>query len=80
MLCSCGQYRAYQKVVKSQDPEFKYSQAINYYENEDYARSLQLFEDLLVSFKNSDRAENIYYRYIYYNHYIHVGIFLNLCN
>ncbi len=70
MLCSCGQYRAYQKVVKSQDPEFKYSQAINYYENEDYARSLQLFEDLLVSFKNSDRAENIYYRYIYCNYYM----------
>ena len=57
MLFSCGQYRAYQKVVKSDDSEFKYTQAVNYYENQDYARSLQLFEDLLVSFKNSERAE-----------------------
>ena len=70
MLFSCGQYRAYQKISKSTDPEFKYSQAINYYNNEDYARSLQLFEDLLVSFKNNDRAENIYYHYIYCNYHM----------
>jgi len=70
ILCSCGQYRAYQKVLKSEDPEFKYSQAVNYYENQDYARSLQLFEDLLASFKNSERAEDIYYRYIYCNYHM----------
>ena len=69
-MFSCGQYRAHQKIVKSTDPDFKYTQAVNYYNNEDYGRALQLFEDILIDFKNTDQSENVYYYYIYSNFYM----------
>jgi len=67
---SCGQYRTYQKVVKSTDPEFQYTQALSYYENGDHARSLQLFESLLGKFQERQKAENIYYYYIYCHYHM----------
>ena len=70
LLFSCAQYRAHQKVLKSTDPEFKYTQAVNYYDNKDYARSLPLFEDLLTHYRGTEKAEDIYYRYIYCNYFL----------
>ena len=70
LFSSCGQYRAYQKVVKSTDPDFQYTQALSYYQNGDYARSLQLFENLLGKFQERQKAESIYYHYIYCNYYM----------
>ena len=70
LVVSCGQYRAFQKVVKSTDPEFQYTQAISYYEDGDYARSLQLFENLLGKFQDREKAESIYYYYIYCNYHM----------
>ena len=67
---SCTQYRLHQKVLKSTDPEFQYTQAVNYFTNKDYARALQIFENLLVEFKGSDKAESIYYHYIYCNYHL----------
>ena len=66
-MFSCGDY---QKILKSQDSEFKYTQALNYYNNEDYNKSLQLFEDILTDFSDSKRSEEVYYHYIYSNFYI----------
>jgi len=66
-LISCSEY---QKVLKSEDSEFKYTQALNYYNNEEYNKSLQLFEDILTDFSNLNRSEEIYYHYIYSNFHI----------
>ena len=68
LFLSCAQYRAHQKVLKSTDPDFKYTQAVNYYENKDYARSLPLFEDLLTYYRGTEKSEDIYYYYIYCNY------------
>ena len=49
MFFSCSEY---QKVLKSEDSELKYSQAIEYYNNEDYStpvfldKSKQLIDEL----------------------------------
>ena len=67
LLFSCSQYRAYQQVLKSTDPNFQYTQAVSYFNNGDYARSLELFENLLTIFKGDELAEDIYYYYVYAN-------------
>ena len=66
-LFSCSEY---QKILKNTDPEFKYTQALNYYDNGDYARALQLFEDLLGYYRGDSKSEDIYYHYVYCNFYM----------
>jgi len=61
-LFSCSEYQA---VLKSEDPESKYVQALEYYNNKDYSRSLSLFEQVLTAFNDRDKLENIYYHYVY---------------
>ena len=63
MLCSCGQYRAYQKVLKSDDPEFKYSQAVNYYDNEDEGDDDDdyYYDDLDDDDDNDDDGDDHYF-------------------
>ncbi len=62
LVSSCSQY---QKVLKSEDPKYQYAQALEYYNSEDYLRSLQLFEKLLTSFSDREKREEIYYYYAY---------------
>ena len=59
---SCSKY---QKILKSNDLEFQYSKALDYYNNEDYNRSVQLLEKLLTSFNDREKTEEIYYYYAY---------------
>ena len=66
-LFSCSEYQA---VLKSEDPESKYIKALEYYNNEDYVRSLPLFEQVLTAFNDRNKLENIYYHYAYSNFYI----------
>ena len=66
-LFSCSKY---QKVLKSEDPEGKYIQALEYYQNEDFSRSLSLFEQVLTSFNDREKLENTYYHYVYSTFYI----------
>ena len=70
LFFSCSQYRTYQQVLKSTDPDFQYTQAVSYFNNGDYARSLELFENLLTIFKCDPLAEDIYYYYVYANFHI----------
>jgi len=70
LFFSCAQYRAHQKILKSTDPEFKYNQATKYYDSKDYVRSLPLFEELLTFYRGSEKAEDIYYKYIYCNYFL----------
>ena len=59
---SCSKY---QKILKSDNLEFQYSQAVQFYNNEDYTRSVQLLEKLLTSFNDRDKKEEVYYYYSY---------------
>lgn len=55
---SCGDY---QKVVKSTDYEYKLKKAKEYYENKEYSRSSQLYQELVNIYRGTSRADQIYY-------------------
>lgn len=71
LAVSCNSYN---KLLKSDDPETKLKAALEYYENEDYYRTLQLLESILASYRGTVQAEKIYYYYAY-SHY-HMGEYL----
>ena len=62
---SCSKY---QKLLKSSDMELKYLAAMAYYEDEKYERAMALFEELIPLFRGTDRSEEVYYSYCYYNY------------
>ncbi len=62
---SCSDY---QKLLKSSDYELKYEKAKEYYDKEDYAHAITLFEELLTVYKGTAKAEEIYYYYAYCNY------------
>lgn len=65
MLASCSKF---QKLLKSTDNEKKYEVAIKYFEEKDYYRAIQLFEQLQPFYRGTDKAEKIafYSAYSYY--------------
>ncbi len=71
VLSSCSKY---QKLLKSQDNEVKYDKAMQYYENKDYYRAIQLFDQLQAIYRGTDRAERIafYYAYAYYEQHDYI--------
>ena len=58
----------YQKVLKSNDIEFKYSKALEYYNSADFNRAMPIFNELMTSFKGSSKYEELSY-YFAYTHY-----------
>ncbi|MFH1119228.1 MAG: outer membrane protein assembly factor BamD [Bacteroidota bacterium] len=60
ILSSCSKY---QKLLKSQDNENKYEMAIAYYEDKDYYRAIQLFDQLMPFFRGTEKAERMAYYY-----------------
>lgn len=60
-LNSCG----FQKISKKGTVDEKYDAAIKYYNEKDYSRSLQLFDQLVGVMRATDKAERIYYYYAY---------------
>ncbi len=62
IFSSCSDY---QKVLKSSDYEWKYQKAKEYYDEEDYIRAINLFEELLTIYKGTSKAEDLYYYYAY---------------
>ena len=65
VLAGCGKH---QKLMKSSDNEAKYAAAIDYYENKDYYRALQLFQQLVNYYQGTEKAEKLqfYYANCYY--------------
>jgi len=55
---SCSKYN---KLLKSQDVELKYTKAVEYYEKDDFQRALPLFEELIALNRGTARSETIYY-------------------
>jgi outer membrane protein assembly factor BamD len=62
---SCGEY---QKVLKSDDYNYKYVKAVAYYEAEDYIRALPLFNELSTVLRGTAKMEEVSY-YLAYCHY-----------
>ncbi|MBS1764707.1 MAG: outer membrane protein assembly factor BamD [Bacteroidetes bacterium] len=60
LLSSCSRFN---RIRKSGDMNMKYNAAIKYYEDKKYYNALQLFEELIVVFKGTDKAEDSYYYY-----------------
>jgi len=58
LVISCGDY---QKIVKSTDYEFKLKKAREYYDNKEYGRSSQLYQELVNIYRGTSRADQIYY-------------------
>ncbi|MCG8581612.1 MAG: outer membrane protein assembly factor BamD [Bacteroidales bacterium] len=57
---SCSKY---QKLLKSQDYELWYTEAMNYYEKEDYTRAATLMGQLVNIYRGTDKAEEANYTY-----------------
>ncbi|MCT4586379.1 MAG: outer membrane protein assembly factor BamD [Carboxylicivirga sp.] len=57
---SCSKY---QKLLKSQDYELWYSEAMSYYEKEDYTRAATLLGQLINIYRGTDKAEEVNYVY-----------------
>ena len=63
MFCvSCGEY---QKILKSDDFNYKYAKAVAYYEAEDFNRALPLFDELRTIMLGRDKMEEVSYYYAY---------------
>jgi outer membrane protein assembly factor BamD len=68
LLYSCD---GYNKLLKSQDYEKKYEAAVKYFEeDEDYFKALQLFDELLVVYRGTVKAQKVYYYYAYCYYYM----------
>ncbi len=62
LIASCGEY---QKVLKSDDYNYKYTKAIAYYEAEDYNRALPIFDELVTVLRGTAKMEEVSYYYAY---------------
>lgn len=58
LLTSCGEYN---KILKSNDRDVKYTYAQKYFEEKKYSRSITLLEELISYFKGTDKAEESLY-------------------
>ncbi len=57
-LGSCSQY---QKLLKSDDNELKFTKAVEYYEAEQYSRAITLLGDIIPAYRGTARAETLNY-------------------
>lgn len=64
-VTSCSEYT---RIMKSPNPELKYKKAVEYYEAEEYLKSLPLFEELLPLYRGTEKGQKIYYYYAYNNY------------
>ncbi|HNR48289.1 MAG TPA: outer membrane protein assembly factor BamD [Bacteroidia bacterium] len=60
LFSSCSRFN---RIRKSGDMNMKYNAAVKYYEDKKYYNALQLFEELIVVFRGTDKAEDAYYYY-----------------
>lgn len=59
-LTGCGDY---QKVLKSTDPELKWTRAQEYFSEERCIQALPLLQELIGLFRGTERMEDVYYMY-----------------
>lgn len=54
---------SYQKVLKSNDFNFKLTKANEYYDKGDYSKAIPIYEELIPVFKGTKNIDEIYYKY-----------------
>lgn len=64
---SCAE--SYQKVLKSNDFNYKLTKANEYYGKEDYAKAIPLYEELIPVFKGTKNIDEIYFKYAMCHYY-----------
>jgi outer membrane protein assembly factor BamD len=62
---SCGEY---QKVLKSDDYNYKFEKAVSYYEAEQYNRAMPLFNELSTALRGTSKMQEVAYYYAYCNY------------
>lgn len=60
LFTGCNEY---QRVLKSTDLEYKYTKALEYYENGEYNYSFGLFDELRTLYQGTMRVRDVYYYY-----------------
>ena len=60
LLASCDHFN---RILKSTDYEMKLVKAKEYYDKGEYAKSSQLYEELIPVVKGTEKAEEVYYYY-----------------
>ncbi len=68
ILAGCSNF---QKILKSNDYQLVYEEAVKYFEKKDYFRAQSLFENLENIYKASDKADKILYYLGYCYYYQH---------
>lgn len=63
LLASCS--RAFNKVLKSTDYDYKLTKANEYYAKKDYNKAQQLYIELFPVLKGSDKFEDLYFKYAF---------------
>lgn len=66
LISGCSEF---QKALKSNDYEYKFEKAVEYFEEEDWYRSQSLINDVLPVFRGTQKAKKLYYMkaYTHYN-------------
>ena len=67
ILISCSKY---QKVLRSNDYNYKYNMAVTYYQKGDYNRAMPLFNELSTVMKGTDKIQEVNFYYAYCNYSI----------
>ncbi|NJM16945.1 MAG: hypothetical protein HC896_17600 [Bacteroidales bacterium] len=55
-VSSCSKY---EKLLKSSDHELKYKKAFEYYNDENYAKAINLFEQLAPIYRGTEKADSV---------------------
>ena len=66
-ILSCSEYN---KVLKSEDLTLKYDKAIQYYEEDEYAKAYPLLEESITIYRGTSKAEKLYYYFAYSDYYL----------
>lgn len=66
-LAACG---GYEKVLKSNDVNYKLTKANEYFDKREYQKSNSLYESLLPVMKGTKNFEPLYFRYAYSSYYL----------
>jgi outer membrane protein assembly factor BamD len=56
---------SFQKILKNGTVDEKYEAAVKLYNQKDYSRALQLFDQLIGAMRATDKSQKIYYYYAY---------------
>lgn len=67
LFSACSDYN---KVTKSNDLEYKYSKALEYYDKKEYFKAYPLIEELVALYRGQKRSEKLFYMFAYCDYYL----------